>query len=105
MGETVSKYADSLILTHEDSWTENPGDIISMIESGVKESGKVINQDYYIIENRKEAIHKAFTLAKPDDIVVITGKGAETKMVYPEKTLEWNEKETIKELLQEIIKF
>jgi len=99
MGEIVSQYADKIILTHEDSWTEDPLDIINMIKPGVEKNDKIINQDYYIIENRQAAIKKAISLAQPSDIVVITGKGAETKMVYPDQTIDWNEKEIITELL------
>jgi UDP-N-acetylmuramyl tripeptide synthase len=42
-------------------------------------------------------------LAKPGDTVVITGKGAETKMVYPDRTIPWNEKEITENLIKEII--
>jgi len=102
MGEIVGKLANYVILTHEDSWTENPASIIDMIKSGVVKSGKIANQDFFVIENRQEAIHKALTLAQPGDTVVITGKGAETKMVYPDRTIPWNEKEITESLLREI---
>ncbi|HPH78864.1 MAG TPA: UDP-N-acetylmuramyl peptide synthase, partial [bacterium] len=96
------KLANYVILTHEDSWTENPASIIDMIKSGVVKSGKIANQDFFVIENRQEAIHKALTLAQPGDTVVITGKGAETKMVYPDRTIPWNEKDITESLLREI---
>jgi UDP-N-acetylmuramoyl-L-alanyl-D-glutamate--2,6-diaminopimelate ligase len=103
MGEIVSNQADFVILTHEDSWTEKPIDIINMIKSGVLKTGKIENKDLFVIENRSEAIHKALTLAGPGDTVVITGKGAETKMVYPDRTIPWNEKEITENLIKELI--
>lgn len=102
MGEIVGKFADIIILTHEDSWTEKPMDIINMIKPGLEKSGKKFNKNYFVIKNRREAIHKALTLAKPNDIVVITGKGAETKMVYPDKVIPWNEKEIVSNLLRKL---
>jgi len=102
MGEIVGNLVDIIILTHEDSWTENPQNIIEEIIPGVEKSGKKLNQNYFVIPNRKEAIHKALTLAAKNDSVVITGKGAETKMVYPDHTLPWNERRITEELLQEI---
>ena len=103
MGEIVGTYADIAILTHEDSWTEKPIDIINMIKPGLIKAGKTMNKDLYIIKDRKEAISKALKLAKKGDIVVITGKGAETIMMYPDKKIPWNEKEIIEELLREIL--
>ena len=103
MGEIVAEFADYIILTHEDSWTENPDEIISQIVPGIEKTGKKINQDFFIIPDRKEAIHKAFTLAQPDDIVVLTGKGAETKMVFPDRIIDWSERRIAEELLTEIM--
>ncbi|MBU0647912.1 UDP-N-acetylmuramoyl-L-alanyl-D-glutamate--2,6-diaminopimelate ligase [Patescibacteria group bacterium] len=102
MGEIVATHADQIILTHEDSWTENPEDIIKQLESGITVLNKKLDRDYFIIANRKEAIHKALTLAKPGDTVVITGKGAETKMIYPGHTIDWNEQRVTEELIREV---
>ncbi|MFZ5392315.1 MAG: UDP-N-acetylmuramoyl-L-alanyl-D-glutamate--2,6-diaminopimelate ligase [Patescibacteria group bacterium] len=103
MGEIISNHADIVVLTHEDSWTEDPQSIINEIIPGLEKTGKKLNKDYFIIINRKEAIHKALTLAKKNDSVVITGKGAETKMIYPDHTIPWNERRITEELIKEII--
>lgn len=102
MGEIVGNLADTIILTHEDSWTEDPQSIINEIIPGLEKSGKILNKDYFVIINRREAIHKALTLAKKNDTVVITGKGAETKMVYPDHVIPWNERRITEELIKEI---
>lgn len=101
MGEIVGHYSDVAIVTHEDSWTEDPAQIIQEITPGLEKAGKKINQDYFIIMDRRSAIQKAIQLAKPDDTIVVTGKGAETKMFYPDKKLDWNERRVIEELIRE----
>jgi UDP-N-acetylmuramoyl-L-alanyl-D-glutamate--2,6-diaminopimelate ligase len=50
--------------------------------------------------DRREAIKKALQLAKPGDIFVITGKGAEEVMVIGAQRIPWNEKKVILEELK-----
>jgi len=102
MGEIVSQYADKIYLTHEDSKTEVPIDIINMIIPGITKNNKKLNQDFFVIADRRQAITAALQSAKPDDIVVITGKGAETKMYYPDQTVEWHEREIIEDILRQM---
>lgn len=100
-GEIIGQYSDIAIVTHEDSWTEDPQSIIDQIIPGLLKAGKIINHNLFVIIDRKEAIEKAISLAKPNDIIVITGKGAETKMFYPDHQIPWNEKRITEELIEE----
>ena len=50
-------------------------DIIAMMIEDVKDKDK-----YEIIYDRKEAIQKAVSLAKKDDLVMILGRGSYTEM-------------------------
>ncbi len=111
MGEIVSKYADICILTNEDSWFEDPVRIIDAIEKGVTKnmslvanSSDIKNKSYFKIIDRLRAIQKAFAIARAQDIVVITGKGAETGMQIGSKKIPWNEREIIREELKRIKK-
>lgn len=104
MGEIVGTYAHKVFLTHEDSWTEDPDSIVRMIEPGLTKAGKQkLALDargvdgYTVIMDRRAAIAAALAEAKPGDVVVVTGKGAETKMVYPGKSLPWSERDVLRE--------
>lgn len=99
MGEIASSYADIIILTNEDPYYEDPEQIIDDIEKGVT---KKKDKNYFRIFDRREAIRKALSLAEIGDIVLITGKGAETAIAFGDKHLPWSERVVIGEELQKI---
>lgn len=76
LGEVVTKYADYVVFTSEDPRTEDPLKIIEDMLSTVK--NKVSN--YEIVIDRIAAIQKAISLAKPNDLVLLVGKGTEDYM-------------------------
>ncbi len=52
------------------------------------------------ILDRKEAISRAISLAKPDDTVIITGKGAEPWMCLANgKKIPWSDRQTAKDII------
>ena len=75
-GEVAGRFSDICILTEDDSRDEDPYTIISMFESGLKKSGMKDSQIIKIVD-RKSAIEKAISIAKPGDLVLILGKGHE----------------------------
>ncbi len=93
MGEIAEKYADLIILTTDDPYDENPAQIIKDIKQGIR---KLIYEE---ILDRKEAIKRAINLAQEGDVVLIAGKGGETKMAIGEKLIPWSDKEIVKEVL------
>ncbi len=98
MGEIVSGAADVVILTNEDPYREDPMRIIHEIAAGVR--GKRVGVDYFKILDRRKAIQKALSLARPGDIIVVTGKGAEEVMAIGVKRIPWNDRRVIEELLE-----
>jgi UDP-N-acetylmuramoyl-L-alanyl-D-glutamate--2,6-diaminopimelate ligase len=97
MGEIASSYADVIILTNEDPYHEDGERIIDEIEQGVT---KKKDKDYFRIFDRRQAIHKALSLAEIGDIVLITGKGAEETMAIGDERLPWKERQVIEEELE-----
>ncbi|MFA6136238.1 MAG: Mur ligase family protein [Candidatus Paceibacterota bacterium] len=100
MGEMAAKYCDSIILTNEDPYDEQPENIINEIESGCSQ---IQNSKFEILKitNRKEAIKKAISLAKEGDVVVCTGKGSETSIhIDGGKIISWSERDVVKEILK-----
>ncbi|MFA7244289.1 MAG: UDP-N-acetylmuramoyl-L-alanyl-D-glutamate--2,6-diaminopimelate ligase [Patescibacteria group bacterium] len=84
MGALAGHYADLVIFTDEDPYDENPADIIEQVSEGIFRGGKKhqwrLNRNYWKVLDRKQAIHKAIKEAKKNDVVVVTGKGAEEVM-------------------------
>lgn len=99
MGEIVSSYADTIILTNEDPYTENPDRIIREIKKGI--ANKTPRENLFTIMDRQKAIAKAIRLAAPGDIVVVSGKGAEETMAVGDRRLPWNDRRAIEEVLAE----
>ncbi|MBI3638425.1 UDP-N-acetylmuramoyl-L-alanyl-D-glutamate--2,6-diaminopimelate ligase [Candidatus Wolfebacteria bacterium] len=107
MGKIAAKYCDEIILTNEDPYDENPANILDDIEAGFSQVQslklKVKSGKLYKILDRREAIKKAISLAKKDDIVILTGKGGEVWMcVENGKKIPWNEKEIVGEILEKV---
>ncbi len=73
----AGEFADIVIVTNEDPYDDDPQEIIDNVSSGAIQAGKELNQSLYKILDRKQAIHKAMSLAQTNDLVLITGKGAE----------------------------
>jgi len=100
MGEIVAQHADFCIVTNEDPYHEDPQQIIAEVFAGV-EVRKKENENAWRILDRREAIKKALQIAKPGDIVVVTGKGAEEAMAVGDKRIPWNDPKVIREILRE----
>ncbi len=100
MGEIVSRYADYVIITNEDPYGEDPDQIINEVLSGIK--NKKLGENLFRIMDRREAIKKALQIARPGDIFVITGKGAEEVMAIGKQRIPWNEKKVILEELEKL---
>lgn len=74
MAAEAGKYSDRVILTSDNPRSENPGQILKDMEQGLNTAAK---RKTISIEDRREAIKTAISLSKPEDIVLIAGKGHE----------------------------
>lgn len=101
LGQLAGRYADYVIVTNEDPYDEDPEVIINDVMKGTLEVGKKLDENCFTILDRREALAKALLLAKPNDIVLITGKGSETVMaVAGSKMVPWDDRVVIRELLK-----
>ena len=98
MGALAEKYADIVIITNEDPYSEDPEDIMDQVMSGIR--NKELNKDLFRISDRKEAIKKAVIIAKSGDLIMITGKGAEQFMICGEKKIPWDDRRIAREALK-----
>lgn len=101
-GEIASRYCDTVILADEDPRGEDPVELLKMIAVGCEKLGKKEGSDYFIIHDRKEAIRKAFAMAKKDDIVLLLGKSHENSIIYKDYTMPYDEIAEAKLALKEI---
>lgn len=75
LGEISGKYSDLVVLTEEDSGEEDTLSICQQIAAHVAEQGGA----YLIEPNRGEAIRQAVLSCDQPSILLITGKGRETR--------------------------
>lgn len=95
MGEIGTRLSDIAVITSDNPRCEAPARIIEDILSGVREG------EYKVIENRREAIAYALSIAQKDDIVLLCGKGQETYQIIGTEKTHFDEREVVREILGE----
>ena len=75
MGHIASELSTRVIFTSDNPRTEDPEKILEEVEAGVEPQNF---KKTMTVVNRKQAIKTACQLAKPNDIILIAGKGHET---------------------------
>ena len=98
MAKISGEISDFTIITSDNPRTEDENVIISDIEEGIKET----NSEYIIIVDRYQAIKHAIVNAKQGDVIILAGKGHETYQIFKDKTIHFDEKEVVKEILSDI---
>lgn len=73
MGAVAARLADHLIVTSDNSRSEDPSDIIDEILGGIP-----AQKPHTVILNRREAIEYACLNATAGDVILLAGKGHET---------------------------
>ena len=97
MGKIADDNCDHIILTNEDPYDEDPRSIIDSLARGMQK------QQPEIILDRREAIAKALAIAKPDDAVLITGKGTDpTIQIAGGKSIPWSDAQVVREELKKL---
>lgn len=97
MGEIAARLADRIVLTDEESYTENPDAIREQVMQGIDTGGGSAKTTE--IADRREAIRKALDIAKKGDAVLITGMGHEKFRIIDDKRVPWNDADVVRELL------
>jgi UDP-N-acetylmuramoyl-L-alanyl-D-glutamate--2,6-diaminopimelate ligase len=92
MGAIAERLADHAIVTSDNPRTEDPDRIIDDIEAGMKA------KNHERITDRHDAIARALTIAAPDDVIVLAGKGHETYQIRGTIAYPFDEREIVREL-------
>lgn len=92
IGRIAAEHDDIVIVTNEDPYEEDPRVIIEAVAGGARNSGKIDGQNLFIIDDRRRAIQYAISIAKKNDIVLITGKGSEPVMAVAGGKIPWDDR-------------
>jgi UDP-N-acetylmuramoyl-L-alanyl-D-glutamate--2,6-diaminopimelate ligase len=99
MAQVSVEYSDRVILTSDNPRSEDPAAIIKDMEDGLPVAAK---RKYLSIVDRKEAIKTAISLAKPEDIVLIAGKGHEKYQEIKGVKHHFDDKEIVSMMFEEL---
>jgi len=100
MGALAGQKADFVIVSNVDPYDDNPQEILEDIAKASTENGKTLNQNLFVIADRRAGIAQALSLANSGDIVLITGKGAEQSMILGNQTIPWDDRVVVREELE-----
>jgi UDP-N-acetylmuramoyl-L-alanyl-D-glutamate--2,6-diaminopimelate ligase len=87
MGAIVERLSDLCVVTSDNPRTEDPHAIIEEIRTGMR------GEHALVIQDRREAIHRAIETAEPGDIVLIAGKGHEDYQIVGTERIHFDDRE------------
>jgi UDP-N-acetylmuramoyl-L-alanyl-D-glutamate--2,6-diaminopimelate ligase len=93
MARAVEAYSDEVIVTSDNPRSEDPAAICAEVVAGFSEK-----MSYTVEVERRKAIHQAILKAKKGDIVLIAGKGHETKQLIGGRTIDFDDRKVAMEV-------
>ncbi len=99
MGRISGQLADYTIITSDNPRTEDPAEIMRDIEAGILQV-VTPGAHYELVEDRARAIERAIAIAQPDDVILIAGKGHETYQIFRDRTIDFDDREVARRLIQ-----
>ncbi|MYE67784.1 MAG: UDP-N-acetylmuramoyl-L-alanyl-D-glutamate--2,6-diaminopimelate ligase [Acidimicrobiia bacterium] len=94
MGEIASRLADRVIITSDNPRGEDPASIARAVLAGVEGDGADLELD------RRRAIAVALGDAERGDVVIVAGKGHETRQIIGGRSLPFDDAAVVRELLR-----
>ena len=96
MGAIAEELSDLVVVTSDNPRCEEPYSIIEDILKGMKKDNHIV------IENRREAIRHAMTIAEEGDIIILAGKGHETYQEINHVKHDFDERVIVREIYKEL---
>jgi len=93
MGEAAELHADNVVITSDNPRNEPANNIVKDILLGCK-----MNEKVTVILDRKEAVMNTLALAKPNDMVLLAGKGHEDYIVVGNEKIPYNERQVVQKV-------
>ena len=100
MAKAAIQFSDYIILTSDNPRTENPINILADIEKGLIDE-KYPFDKYLIISDRERAIKHGIKLLKKGDSLLIAGKGHENYQIIGTQKIHFDDRETVRKILEE----
>jgi UDP-N-acetylmuramoyl-L-alanyl-D-glutamate--2,6-diaminopimelate ligase len=98
MGRIAEQYCDSVILTNEDPYDEDPDKIIDDMVRGMSDDSKL-----KVIMDRRKAIRTALQEAPHGSVVLISGKGTDPYIMGPRNTkTPWSDATVVQQEMQDL---
>ncbi len=94
MGGVAAAKADLVILTSDNPRTEDPLRILDEIEAGMG------GAPHLRIADRQTAIQRALSIARPEDVLLLAGKGHETYQIYGTEKVHFDEREVVADAIR-----
>lgn len=94
MGKLSTQLSDLTVITSDNPRTEDPDEIVREVAAGAK-------GNFVTITDRTQAIRYALSQASPGDVVLLAGKGHETYQILKDRTIHYDEREIVHQLLAE----
>jgi len=95
MGEVAGQGSDLVVLTSDNSRSEDPLRIINDVVVGLQKA----RAQYRVEPDRERAIEIALGEARPGDIVLLAGKGHERYQILADRTIPFVEEEVVRRAL------
>ncbi len=106
MAKAVADWSDRAIATSDNPRTEDPLAILSDVEKGLEGLRRVDESEldqreraYALVVDRREAIALALRIARPDDTVLLAGKGHEDYQIIGRERLPFDDRVEAKRAL------
>jgi UDP-N-acetylmuramoyl-L-alanyl-D-glutamate--2,6-diaminopimelate ligase len=99
MGAVASRLSDVVVVTSDNPRSEPPEAIIEEILRGMNGGRKA---ERFAIPDRREAIAHAMALAGADDVVVLAGKGHEKTQVLRDRTVPFDDRQVVRDILEQM---
>ena len=95
MGEVACAHSNKVIFTSDNPRTEDPLQILAEMEAGLNTAAR---RKFVTISDRKQAIKTAVSMAQPEDILLIAGKGHEKYQEINGVKHHFDDKEVLREM-------
>ncbi|HUX85086.1 MAG TPA: UDP-N-acetylmuramoyl-L-alanyl-D-glutamate--2,6-diaminopimelate ligase [Chitinophagaceae bacterium] len=99
MAKIAAQHSDWLLITSDNPRSEDPLEIIHQMESGIPVAMKKKTQS---LSDRREAIRKACSLASPEDIILVAGKGHEKYQEISGTRFDFDDRRVLAEAFEEL---
>ncbi|MFD2164979.1 UDP-N-acetylmuramoyl-L-alanyl-D-glutamate--2,6-diaminopimelate ligase [Thalassotalea euphylliae] len=95
MGEAAERFADHVVITNDNPRSEAPELIANDILSGCEHPERIT-----VMLDRKQAVASTLAHAKPNDIVLLAGKGHENTITIGTNVIEYSERGLVQSIYQ-----